>query len=55
VVRGVNDLVESDLNHAQVLLDTLLEQVLHSSATALSCQSRHIRPPSTGWCRRIAR
>jgi hypothetical protein len=35
VIRGVNDLVEFNLNHTQVLLDTLLKKLLLSSAVSL--------------------
>jgi hypothetical protein len=35
VIRGVNDLVEFNLNHAQVLLDALLKELLLTSADFL--------------------
>jgi len=56
VIRGVNDLVEFDLNHAQVLLDTLLEEFLILSAICRCTDHRKdVHPPSMGWCRQTAR
>ena len=56
VIRGVNDLVEFDLNHAQVLFNTLLEEFLLPSAICRSpTQNKDVHPPSMGSCRQIAK
>lgn len=56
VIRGVNDLVELNLDHAQVLFDTLLEEFLVPSAICRSpTQNKDVHPPSMGWYRQTAR